>query len=290
MESLSWIEDLLPQDILRKRMFGGFAYYFHEKLVLLLFESEGSRSYKGQKFDFELWQGCMFPAEKDKHAEILGMYPFLMEHPILPKWLYLPMETENFENNVPLLLREIRRQSELFGTIPKAKGSSKKAGGAKKKSRTAEDDEVLDTRRPAMFSDEPGMKTVEKAKMISDLKNLGPETEKHFLKAGITTAPQLVKMGWKKGMEKLVAANPKTNHSIYAYAVIGALENKVWNLISEDLKKEARDWMKVLRDRQKERGPKATPARSKVASVKKKVLSKSARSSKKKSVAKKRKK
>lgn len=249
LASLNWVEELLPQDYLRKRMFGGFAYYIDEKLMLLMFESEGNKTYQGQKFDFEIWNGCMFPVEKERQAEVLEVFPFLFPHPVLGKWLYIPMETEDFDSNVQSVLREIRRKNELFGTIPKAKGS--KAKVTKKKAKAQDEEEIIDTRRPRMFSDEPGEKSVLKAKKISDLKNLGPESERTFSNAGIKTAPQLVQMGWKKAMVKLCKSNPKNNHSIFAYAVIGALENRMWHLISEDSKREAREFMKSLRDRDK---------------------------------------
>lgn len=246
LENLFWTEDLLPAEHLKKRMFGGFAYYLEEKLVLVAFESEGNKTYRGQKFDFELWYGCMFPAEKENHPAILDLFPFLFPHPILAKWLYLPAESEDFETNVQTVLRELRRRNPLFGSVPK----SKTPKGMSRKDRKAKegDEEILDTRTPRMFSDELGTKTLQKAKKISDLKNLGPESEKAFIKAGIKTAPQLIQMGWKKAMIHMCKADPRNNHSIFAYAVIGALENRLWNLISDEKKAEARALMKSLRD------------------------------------------
>jgi hypothetical protein len=266
LENLYWIEDLLPQDIQRRRMFGGFAYYAAEKLMLLMFESLGNTSYHGEKYDFEIWNGCMFPVEKDLQPQVLKSYPYLISHPVLPKWLYLPAEAEDFEGLVQPLLREIRRKSELFGTIPNSKKTSKK-----KLKADVEDEEILDTSRPTMFSDEPAQATFLKAKKISDLMNLGPETEKGFLKAGIKTPQQFQKLGWKKTMEMLCKSNPKNNHSIYAYAVIGALENKIWNGISEEKKLEARQFMKSLRDLGSE--PSKKPASQKSAQSKKKISS-----------------
>jgi hypothetical protein len=263
LENLFWIEDLLPEEILRRRMFGGFAYYADEKLMLLIFESLGSKIYHGERFDFELWNGCMFPVEKHVQPEVLKSYPFLISHPILPKWLYVPAETEDFENLVQPLLREIRRKNELFGTIPNSKKTSIK------RRRTDEDIDVnMDTRRPTMFSDEPAQATFMKAKKISDLKNLGPETEKGFLKAGIKTPQQFQKLGWRKTMELLCKANPKNNHSIFAYAVIGALENKIWNGISEEKKLEARQYMKSLRDKTLSQPPVKKSSKSKLSTTK----------------------
>ncbi len=109
----------------------------------------------------------------------------------------------------------------------------------------------IDTRKPQMFKDELPEQVFQKARRIIDLKNLGPESEKTFLKAGVKTPAQLVKMGWKKAMIKLCKISPKNNHSLFAYAVIGALQNKMWNQISDADKLSAREFMKNLRDKAK---------------------------------------
>lgn len=247
LDSLYWVEDLLPKSLIRKRMFGGFAYYADEKLVLLMFESVGYKEYHGTKFDFEIWNGCMFPVEKEHQPTVLKKHPFLINHPILPKWLYIAVETENFESHIETIVSEIRRKNPLFGTIPKSKtkGAFKKTKASKK----IEKAEKIDTRRPRMFSDAPAEDVLAKAKKISDFKNLGAETEKAFAKAGIKTAQQFIKLGWKKTMVQLCKTNPKNNHSLFAYAIIGALKNQMWNQISEDDKLEAREFMKALRDK-----------------------------------------
>lgn len=237
---LFWVEDLLPEGYLKKRMFGGFAYYLDDKLVLVLFESEGNRAHRGVEYDFEIWNGCLIPTEREWHSQVEERFPFLIHHPVLPKWFYLPLEAEDFESHVQILLREIRRRNQIFGVVPKARRSKVKESSTRSR---------MDTRRPMMFSEAVPEDQLEKAKRISDLKNLGPESEKAFLKAGIRTPHQFAKMGWKKAMTRLYDSNPRNGHSIFAYAVIGALQNKMWSRISEDDKKEARAFMKSLREK-----------------------------------------
>jgi hypothetical protein len=142
----------------------------------------------------------------------------LISHPILPKWLYLPITTENFDNYAEDILQQIKKRSPLFGTIPKSKGK-------KNKPTKLVIDTKIDTRRPRMFSDEPAEAILTKAKKISDLKNLGPSTEVAMAKAGIKTASQFIKLGWEKAFTKLVKQNPKNRHTLFAYALIGALKN-----------------------------------------------------------------
>jgi len=242
---LKWIEDLLldllPEDeYRRKSMFGGFAYYVGEKMVLATFESTGNTKYKNKTYPYEIWNGCMFPVEREHQEKALARFPFLVSHPILPKWLYLPLETENFEELVTDVMHQAVKPLGYWGSIPKPKGSKKRMKEEKSVS------EKIDTRRPRMFSDEPAEEALVKAKNISDLKNLGPMAEKEFHKAGIKTAKAFVKMGWKKAMVKLIKANPKNRHSMFAYALIGALANKDWGAISDQEKEEARNFVRSL--------------------------------------------
>lgn len=263
--NLGWIEELLPAEHFRKRMFGGFAYYIEDKLVLVIFESEGNKVYNGQTYDFEIWNGCMFPVEKDDQPTVLKDFPFLISHPVLPKWLYLPYETEDFDSLAQSLLKEIRRRNPQFGTIPIRKAKSQKAQRGK-----IEKIEKFVPRKPQMFSDEPVEVVLQKATKISDLKNLGPESEKTFLKAGIKSPQQVFKLGWKKVMKKLYDSNPNKNgHSIFAYAVIGAVQGKIWNGISEQDKAEARQFMKSLKTTPTLKNKKKTPSNRKKVAKKK---------------------
>lgn len=235
LTNLNWVEELLPKDVLRKPMFGGFAYYLENKLVLVIFESTGSRSYKNKKFKFELWNGCMFPVEREYHADIQKKYTYLINHPVLPKWFYLPLDTEDFDQNVEQLIKEIKKHNVKFGVIPKQKKSKINI------------DLSIDTSKPRMFSEGSAVERIQKAKKISDLKNLGPVTESAFKKAGIKSVSHFVKLGWKAAMKKLVKSNPKNRHAVFAYALIGALSNIDWNRISENEKQEAKDFCKGLK-------------------------------------------
>lgn len=121
LKNLYWVEDFLPKGSIKKPMFGGFGYYLEQKLILVLFEGEGQRSYKNKKFDFEIWNGCMFPVEPALQAGVKSQLDFLINHPVLPKWLYLPLETDDFEAKVEMTMRQLRRRDSSFGTVPKEK-------------------------------------------------------------------------------------------------------------------------------------------------------------------------
>lgn len=248
---LKWVESLLPEDFRRRPMFGGFSYYVGEKMVLALFEStQGSRSYKGQVYDFDLWRGCMFPVEKEYQDQALRRFPFLHNHPILPKWLYLPVETEGFDDLLTEVMAQATKPTGYWGAIP-----TRKAKKANRKVREEKIPANLDTRTPRMFSDEPAAAVLERAVKVSDLRNLGPTTEASFQKVGIKTAAKFIELGWKKTLVKLVAQNPKHRHSLFAYALIGALKNQDWMNISESDKNEAREFVKSLKPENKKKIP-----------------------------------
>ena len=237
LPQLEWIEELLPAGYRRKPMFGGLGYYLNEKMILVMFEDADTRSYKNKKSDYAIWNGCLFPAEKEFHSQIISRYKFLSNHPVLPKWLYLPLETEDFESHVQLILKELRKQNPLFGVVPKEK---------KRKSEPLVDLKI-DTRRPKMFSDEPANEKLRTAKKLTDLKNFGPVTERAFHRAGIKTVSQFIQLGWQKTMIKLVKSNPRNRHSLFAYAVIGALKNQEFTRISDQDKAQARELMQQLK-------------------------------------------
>lgn len=123
---LDWLEDLLPEGCVRKAMFGGYAFYLQGRLILVVFESPGERTYKNKTVSYDIWDGCMFPAERDKHEEIQKIFPMLFNHPVLGKWLYLPQQTEDFEDVATRVVRMIPRRLDLFGVYPKPQKARRK--------------------------------------------------------------------------------------------------------------------------------------------------------------------
>lgn len=97
-----------------RRMFGADACYLEGKLVLVF--SEGD----------EPWNGMMVPADKDNHSMILEQYPQLINHEILPKWLYLSSDHEQFEELGKEIVTLILEGDSRFGTIPKPKIKKRK--------------------------------------------------------------------------------------------------------------------------------------------------------------------
>lgn len=134
-----WIEELLPEGFFRRHMFGGCAYYLDGKLILVIFESPGDRTYKNKTANYDLWDGCMFPVEREKQEEAKRLFPPLFSHLVLPKWLYLPQQTEGFEEVVTKILKVVLQRPEIFGVYPKpkTKKQSKRRSRLSLKSKTS---------------------------------------------------------------------------------------------------------------------------------------------------------
>lgn len=121
--ALDWLFEPLEENpsFFSKRMFGGLAAYFEGKMVFVLVEDAGERVWKGKKFDFDIWNGVLIPTERDFHDSLLKDFNGLIQHPVLGKWLYLPMSTPDFEETAQFLVVEVQKRGPRIGIIPKSK-------------------------------------------------------------------------------------------------------------------------------------------------------------------------
>jgi hypothetical protein len=140
LDSLLWIEELLPHDILMIPKHGGQTYYLDSHLVLILVErQESTYDHKGVTYPFDLWKGCIFPVEQKKQNAFFLKYVFLENHPVNKNWLFIPADSENFESEVKQMLHEISRRNPLLGIPVKFEGPAKSksaAAGMQKKKTT----------------------------------------------------------------------------------------------------------------------------------------------------------
>jgi hypothetical protein len=102
-----------------RRMFGGLAAYFMDRMVLILTESPGERSYRGKNYSFEIWNGILIPTEREYQPSLQADFPSLIPHPVLGKWLYLSLEREDFEETAMQLGRLIAENDGRIGVISK---------------------------------------------------------------------------------------------------------------------------------------------------------------------------
>ena len=132
LRNLSWIEDLLPPDLHMIPKHGGHGYFLDSNLVLVLVEHQNREyEHKGIKYPFDLWKGCIFPVEQKKQNAFFLKYLFLENHPANKNWLYIPLDSENFEEEVKLMLNEISKRNPLLGMPMKFDGPKKKSDPTK---------------------------------------------------------------------------------------------------------------------------------------------------------------
>ena len=144
LNNLLWIEELLPDHIVSKNMHGGVGYYLEDKLILILVESSLTYEHKGITYPFQIWNGCLFPIEKMKQTKVWVSFQYLENHPASDKWLYLPADTEEFEDKVKEVLRAIKKGNPLFGIPIKITKPTESIEA-----------EELDLSKPSLFSDRP---------------------------------------------------------------------------------------------------------------------------------------
>ena len=171
MNHLSWIEELLPFEVMQKKMQDGVGYYLNEKFILFLTEDSKTTVHRGKSYSFQLYFGAFFPIVKLKHNAVIAKFPFLENHPVKKEWLYLPAENENFEEEVKLVLREVLKGNPLFG-IPVQESA------AEKRARLEAEDEIPDPRKPSLFNtDAPKAKVKVTTKKKAEPKKEKPKSE-----------------------------------------------------------------------------------------------------------------
>lgn len=148
MNTLFWIEELLPIEVISKKMPNGVGFYLDDKFILFLSEDSKTTIHKGTNYPFQLFFGVFFPIVKLKHNAVIAKFPFIENHPVKKEWLYIPAENENFEEEVKLVLREVLKKNPLFG-IPVVETAAEKRAH-----KNAE--QISDPRKPSLFNtDEP---------------------------------------------------------------------------------------------------------------------------------------
>ena len=168
LNNLAWIQSYLPDDIISKNMLGGIGYYYDDKLILIIIETVSSYEYKNISYPFQIWNGCIFSIEPIKQDAVFAKFSFLENHPAYKKGLYLPADTEYFDQNVKDLLKEIKKKNPLFGVPIKLKNKNQ-----------FENDEV-DTSRPRLFGDVPKIKKtiITESKRINKSQDKKPKSNK----------------------------------------------------------------------------------------------------------------
>lgn len=135
-----FLEPLMASDTyFTKKMFGGLSVYYNGLMVLTLSEKAGDREWRGEKFNFDLWNGVLVCTSREHHESLKIDIPAIINHPVIPKWLYLPMDNNpNFEPLFDSLVELVMNGDTRIGIVPgmknrKSKKTKKKATKKSKK-------------------------------------------------------------------------------------------------------------------------------------------------------------
>jgi len=90
----------------QKRMFGFQAAYLFGKLGFVLADKE------------EPWNGLLICTSHEFHSALIGEYPELRPHPVLGKWLYLPLALDSFEETAQKLVQQAMKKDPRIGVEP----------------------------------------------------------------------------------------------------------------------------------------------------------------------------
>jgi len=113
---LLWVVGSLKEEpsFIDKAMFGCRAIYLHGRLMLVLCSGE------------EPWNGLLIATDHEFHDSIRDDFDYVVQHPVLKKWLYLPEASENFESVSSEIVEAIRIGDQRFGVEPKERKRKKK--------------------------------------------------------------------------------------------------------------------------------------------------------------------
>lgn len=109
-----------------KRMFAGLSIYYNELMVFVLTEKPGDREWRGQQSDFDIWNGVLVCTSREHHESLKKEFSALVDHPVIGKWQYLPMDNDSFEAQFDLLIEAVSRADKRIGIIPGTKRKKRK--------------------------------------------------------------------------------------------------------------------------------------------------------------------
>ncbi len=120
-----WLIEPIAEDpsFVRKPMFGAVGCYLNGKMVCVLAARE------------EAWRWLLVTVDREQHESIMGDFPALRPHDILPKWLYIPEEHDDFEPVAEAVIEAIRQGDPRFGVVPPPRKRKAKQAARKKRSR-----------------------------------------------------------------------------------------------------------------------------------------------------------
>jgi hypothetical protein len=122
VHTFEFLKDLATEEdtYFLKRMFGCQMICLHHKMCLGLTDSLG-KTYRGKKYKVDPWYGVMVITDKASHPALQKQFPWLIPHPVLGKWLFLPGTDEFFEERATELVEAAILNNRSIGIPVKLK-------------------------------------------------------------------------------------------------------------------------------------------------------------------------
>ena len=76
----------------------------------------------------EPWNGLLIATDHEFHDSIRNDFNYVVQHPVLKKWLYLAEASEDFESVAMDIVEAIRIGDQRFGVEPKERKRKKVKG------------------------------------------------------------------------------------------------------------------------------------------------------------------
>jgi hypothetical protein len=114
-------------DFFVKKMFGGLAIYYRGLMVACLMEGDlDDMSYRGKKYKYPIWRGLLMPTYYEHHETLLADLKGALSHPVLGKWLYLPLDSDHFDTTSRKFIVLLAKGDSRLGIVPSSKSRKKK--------------------------------------------------------------------------------------------------------------------------------------------------------------------
>jgi hypothetical protein len=114
-------------DFFCKKMFGGLACYYRGLMVACLMEGDyDDNVWKKRRYAFPLWRGILIPTDFVHQNSLLKDLKGAHQHPVLKKWLYLPLEADDYDETARQMMVLLAKADPRLGIVPGLRRKSRR--------------------------------------------------------------------------------------------------------------------------------------------------------------------
>ena len=102
-------------DFYFQKYIGGLLIFIHGKRMVWLCEKPGIKRWRKKVFKKDIWNGCLIASLSHCRESLLKTLPGSHVHPVISDSIYLPRDSENYEESMLKLIELIHGKSPLVG-------------------------------------------------------------------------------------------------------------------------------------------------------------------------------